>query len=39
MTIGEALAQARRRSGLSVAQVCQKTRIREAIIRDIERDD
>jgi helix-turn-helix protein len=39
VTIGEALAQARRRAGLSVAQVSQKTRIREAIIRDIERDD
>jgi len=39
MTIGEALRQARHRAGLSVAQVSQKTRIREAIIRDIERDD
>ena len=39
VTIGEALAQARQRAGLSVAQVSQKTRIREAIIRDIERDD
>ena len=39
MSIGEALAQARHRAGLSVAQVSQKTRIREAIIRDIERDD
>jgi Helix-turn-helix domain len=39
VTIGEALAQARRQAGLSVAQVSQKTRIREAIIRDIERDD
>jgi transcriptional regulator with XRE-family HTH domain len=39
VTAGEALAQARRQAGLSVAQVSQKTRIREAIIRDIERDD
>jgi hypothetical protein len=39
VTIGEALAQARRQAGLSVAQVSQKTRIREAIIQDIERDD
>jgi hypothetical protein len=39
VTIGEALVQARCRAGLSVAQVSQKTRIREAIIRDIERDD
>jgi Helix-turn-helix domain len=39
VTIGEALTQARHRAGLSVAQVSQKTRIREAIIRDIERDD
>jgi hypothetical protein len=39
VSIGEALAQARREAGLSVSQVSQKTRIREAIIRDIERDD
>ena len=39
VSIGEALAQARRQAGLSVAQVSQKTRIQEAIIRDIERDD
>jgi transcriptional regulator with XRE-family HTH domain len=39
VTVGEALAQARRQAGLSVAQVSQKTRIRQAIIRDIERDD
>ena len=39
MSIGEALADARRRAGLSVTQVCQKTRIRESIIRDIEQGD
>ncbi len=39
MRIGEALAQARREAGLTVTQVSEKTRIREAIIRDIEQDD
>ena len=39
MSIGEALADARRRAGLSVTQVSQKTRIRESIIRDIEQGD
>jgi len=39
VSIGEALARARREAGLSVSQVSEKTRIREAIIRDIERDD
>ena len=39
MSIGEALAEARHRAGLSVAQVSQRTRIREAIICDIETDD
>lgn len=39
MSIGAALAQARGGSGLTVAQVSQRTRIRETIIRDIERDD
>ena len=39
MSIGESLADARRRAGLSVSQVSQQTRIRESIIRDIERDD
>jgi cytoskeletal protein RodZ len=39
MSIGETLAAARRQAGLSVSQVSQKTRIRETIIRDIERDD
>ena len=39
MPIGQALAQARRRAGLTVTQVSQRTRIRETIIRGIERDD
>jgi len=39
MSIGGTLAQARRKTGLSVSQVSERTRIREAIIRDIERDD
>jgi len=36
MSIGETLAQARRRAGLSVAQVSEQTRIRPLIIRSIE---
>ena len=39
MRIGEALAEARGRAGLSVAEVSQRTRIREAIITGIEHDD
>lgn len=39
MSIGETLAQARRRAGLSITQVSQQTRIRETIIRGIESDD
>jgi cytoskeletal protein RodZ len=39
VSIGESLAAARRQAGLSVTQVSQRTRIRETIIRDIERDD
>jgi eukaryotic-like serine/threonine-protein kinase len=39
MSIGEALAQARRRAGLTVAQISARTRIREAIIRGVEGDD
>ena len=39
MSIGEALAEARGRAGLTVAEVSQRTRIRETIIRGIERDD
>src|SRR5205807_220842 len=37
--IGEALTRARQRAGLSVAQVSERTCIREAIIRAIEQDD
>jgi len=39
VSIGEDLADARRRSGLTVSQVSQQTRIRESIIRDIEQGD
>ena len=39
MSIGEALAEARRRAGLSVCEVSRQTRVREPIIRGIERDD
>jgi cytoskeletal protein RodZ len=39
MSIGESLAEARRQAGLSVTQVSQRTRVREPIIRGIERDD
>jgi cytoskeletal protein RodZ len=39
VSIGEDLAEARRRAGLTVTQVSQQTRIRETIIRAIERDD
>jgi transcriptional regulator with XRE-family HTH domain len=39
MSIGGTLTQARRDAGLSVAQVSERTRIREAIIRGIEQDD
>ena len=39
MSIGEGLARARREAGLSLAQVSQRTRIRERIIADIESDD
>jgi transcriptional regulator with XRE-family HTH domain len=39
VSIGEGLAQARREAGLSLAQVSQRTRIRERIIADIEGDD
>ena len=39
MSIGEALAEARRRAGLTVAQVSDQTRIREMIITGIEDDD
>jgi cytoskeletal protein RodZ len=39
VTIGETLAQARHRAGLTVAQVSEQTRIRPLIIRGIEADD
>jgi cytoskeletal protein RodZ len=39
VSIGESLAEARRRAGLTVTQVSQQTRIREAIVRGIEQDD
>lgn len=39
MAIGGALAEARHRASLSVAQVSERTRIREPIIRGIEDDD
>jgi len=39
MSIGESLADARVRAGLTVGQVSQQTRIRESIIRDIEQGD
>jgi hypothetical protein len=39
VSIGEALAQARHEAELTVAAVSGSTRIRETIIRDIERDD
>ena len=39
MSIGEAHAKARRRAGLSMAQVSEQTRIGEAIIAGIEGDD
>ncbi|HYK28025.1 MAG TPA: helix-turn-helix transcriptional regulator, partial [Streptosporangiaceae bacterium] len=39
MSIGGALAEARGQAGLSVTDVSKRTRIRETIIRDIERDE
>ncbi len=39
MSIGGTLAKARRDAGLTVAEVSQRTRIRETIIRGIEQDD
>lgn len=39
MSIGETLADARRQSGLTIAQVSQRTRIRESMIRAIEQND
>ena len=39
MSIGDTLAEARRQAGLTVAQVSDRTRIRETIIRGIEQND
>ena len=39
MSIGEALAEARHRRGLTVAEVSHYTRVREPVIRSIERND
>ena len=39
MSIGETLADARRQSGLTIAQVSQRTRIRESIVRAVEQND
>jgi cytoskeletal protein RodZ len=39
VSIGDTLAEARRRSGLTVTQVSQRTRIRETIIHGIEQGD
>ena len=39
MTVGEVLTEARYQAGLSVDELSQRTRIRETVIRSIERDD
>jgi cytoskeletal protein RodZ len=39
VSIGDTLAEARQQAGLTVAQVSDRTRIRETIIRGIEQDD
>jgi cytoskeletal protein RodZ len=39
VSIGETLAKQRREAGLTIAQVSNQTRIRETVIRAIERDD
>jgi cytoskeletal protein RodZ len=39
VTVGEALAEARYRAGLTVDEISERTRIREAVIRCIEQDD
>jgi cytoskeleton protein RodZ len=39
VSVGEALAEARSRVGLSVDQLSERTRIRKAVIRSIESDD
>ncbi len=39
MSVGDSLAQARSQAGLTIAQVSQRTCIRETIVREIERGD
>ncbi|MGH3248050.1 MAG: helix-turn-helix domain-containing protein, partial [Trebonia sp.] len=39
MTVGETLTEARCQAGLSVDELSERTRIRETVIRSIERDD
>jgi transcriptional regulator with XRE-family HTH domain len=39
VTVGETLAEARTSAGLSVDEISERTRIRQAVIRGIERDD
>src|SRR6516162_4543518 len=39
VSIGAALAESRQRAGLTLAQVSERTRIRETVIRGIECDD
>lgn len=39
VSIGETLAEARRRAGLTIAEVSTRTRIRQTLIRDIEHDE
>jgi hypothetical protein len=39
VTIGEALAEARNKAGLSIDEVSERTRIRETVIRGIEQDN
>jgi len=39
VTVGEVLTEARYQAGLSVDELSQRTRIRETVIRSIERDD
>jgi cytoskeletal protein RodZ len=39
VSIGDTLAEARRRAGLTISQVSQQTRIRESIVRAIEQGD
>jgi hypothetical protein len=39
VTVGETLAEARTKAGLSIDEISARTRIRQAVIRDIEKDD